>query len=86
MRDREAVETFNDQFRVFNHGAKRYRKRNDPSFNDLANHVEKRHNRQKKRAQPRKQLRVNALELATAERRAREVVQKEVEEIQRSGE
>ena len=29
---------------------------------------------------------MNALELATAERRAREVVQKEVEEIQRSGE
>ena len=67
MRDSEAVETFNDQFRVFDRGAKRYRKMNDPSFSDLANHVDKRNNRQKKRAQPRKQLRVNALELATAE-------------------
>ena len=67
MRDSEAVETFNDRFRVFDCGAKRYIKRTDPSFSDLANHVDKRRNRRKKRAQPRKQLRVNALELATAE-------------------
>ena len=86
MRDREAVETCNDQFRVFVRGVKRYQKRNDPSFSDLVNHVDKQHNRRKKRAQHRKQLRVNALELATAERRAREVVQKEVEEIRKSGE
>ena len=60
------METFNNQFRVFDRGAKRYRKRNNPSFSDLVNHVDKRHNRRKKQAQPRKQLRVNALELATA--------------------
>ena len=84
LRDKEAGSSFKEQFRQFDRGSKRYRKKFKPSFDDLRRHVDGEHRKARGR-QKRADLKVNALELAQANRDASSAIRREVEELEKTG-
>jgi len=84
LRDKKAARSFDDQFRQFDRGSKKYRKKFRPSFENLVQHVNREH-RKARAKQKRPDLRVNALELAQVEREASSAIRREVEELEKSG-
>ena len=85
LRDKKAARSFDDQFRQFDRGSKKFRKKATPSVNDLISHVNREHHRSTTKGNKRRELRVNALKLAAIDQEARAAVCEEVELIRKSG-
>ncbi len=75
------MRSFDDQFRQFDRGSKKFRKKATPSVKNFISHVNREHRCSTKKRSNFSELRVNALELAAIDQEARTAVRQEVELI-----
>ena len=75
---------FEEQFKQFDRGGRKFCQRATPSDDEIMRHVHKEHQQATKKHQKRDELRATALEIAAIEQDARAAVRKEVKEIQGS--
>ena len=85
MRDEQSRLSFDEQFRQFDRGRRKFLRGATPTAGDIIGHVHKEHRRKTRKHKRRDELRVNALEIAAIEQGARTAIRKEVEEIKGSG-
>lgn len=78
-RDSQARRLFDDQFRQFDWGSKKYKKALEPSISELINYVTREY-KQTTKNQDLSHLWATAVELAECDRQASQVIQSEVEE------